>query len=196
MRKSSTPLLSAMLRAHTPLKLQKSSVARRSFVFCMINRYTDLLSHSNVMNHYDLKVLQILQEVNVTISSVMKKLEELDLVTKILQDVSVTIGEGKGIFSSVFVKNSDMKERPTELAKIVKSKKFESVFAKIQNSNVKELKRDEVSAMRSFKLEKSFELSVKVRSTKIALFAQSMLKKGKKTTRKWTQVTLIYDSLC
>lgn len=153
MKKLSTPKMLAKLRNHTHLRPLRHNSTRWSSVFFMIKRFCDL---REVLPKLGSETIDDLTPNNTQcrkIEAVLTKLSDLESVTKVLQDDSISISDVKHLFEEVVTSFESTNDKLRPDADIILNPEFESAIAKIQDNKESTLSSLENISVENLKAE-------------------------------------------
>lgn len=132
MTKLRTPLISAKLRRETHLKPKLKNDTRWSSTFLMLLRHAELREHVLRLDDMEIDALLLSPASERKVDNLIRKLRELDEVTKKLQRADCTIRVARAYFDTVLEDYPTLSDRLDPDARIVLNPQFESGLLKIQ----------------------------------------------------------------
>lgn len=136
MRKLSYQIPAARLRRLTHLKAKIDNDTRWSSTYEMLKRYIDIKDVLPELGMPEIDDLLLIEEDHIQVVSTCKKLEDIDSITKKLQDPTISISDTRALFDGMIERFSSMdcmKQRLGPKAAIVENPQFESAIVKIQD---------------------------------------------------------------
>eukprot|EP00171_Calliarthron_tuberculosum_P001888 IDg1888t1 len=179
MSKLKTLTLGAKLFKLTNLKSKTRNATRWSSTYEMLRRYQRIRDCLQKLDSLDVDRLCLTSADNRRVDSLMCQLDDLESVTKALQDDSTTMSDVRGLFDAVIDRYPETACKLTSSASIVHNPIFENAVVKVQLENCNALSREERLAMKSFELDTHRE--VDAYDDRLS-FAQSALKRQRRSS--------------
>lgn len=142
----------AKLRRHTPLKPLLNNVTRWSSTHSMLRRYQQLRDFVPSIGDDGITILLPSNAEEKKIDGLVLILDELDSVTKRLQDEETTMADVRVLFDATIAKYPETLCRLGETAGIVLHPEFESALVKLQENRVVDLTNTEKVSVSGLKL--------------------------------------------
>lgn len=138
----------AKLRRLTHLTALTANKTRWSSTYMMVKRYFYIKEHIKAIYIPDVKELLLDDDEELVITTFMKKLHDLESVTKQLQSDSVTVAEYRGLLDALIELHPSTRERLKQNSEIVADPLFESAVIKVQSRKESSLCPAEKMAIR------------------------------------------------